>query len=93
MLSKWLITKAEEKLPNAQVVLSAFSYDISSNCQSVFNGVISHTDLNLPIEETDGRIIPNTFDTAQRYHDRVIVISSDTDMLHYCTTFHMQNLK
>ena len=98
LLSKWLISKAEEKLPNVEVVLSAFSGDISSNCQSVLNGMVSHqTDLNLPIEEADARIIPHTFHAAQRNYDRVIILSSDTDvlvlLLHYWTTFHRQGLK
>ena len=57
LLATYVINNAEEKLPNTQVVISAFSGDVPQNCQSVFNIIFSsHRDLDLEIEEADKRV-------------------------------------
>ena len=78
LLATYVINNAEEKLPNTQVVISAFSWDVQQNCQSVYNNIFSsHRDLDLEIEEADASLMSHTLDTAKMNHDRFIILSSD----------------
>ena len=51
----------------------------------------------MEIEEADARLMPHTLDAAKRNHDRVIVLSSDTDvlvlLLYYWNIFNRNGLK
>ena len=85
---------------NVTIVLSGYVDDASGeqNCIQSFKGIYSQRpELDLPIEEADGRIIPHLAKAVEDGHQRAVVLANDADvfilLIHYMNEFMSRGLK
>lgn len=86
------------ELEGIEIYLSGVSGEHSLHSRSVHQGNIKqHEELDLNIEEADLRIIPHIMHATRSDHDRIVVLSNDTDVFvllcHYWSMFHRHGLK
>ena len=98
LLIKWISDNVKAKCPNVQLVLSGISGQESSDCICIQQfSVTSLPELDIAIEEADVRIIPHAMHVTTAGTTRLVVLSSDTDVLvlilYYWNLFHNHGLK
>ena len=83
LLRQQVITRYPTLFPDVEVVVSGVSgLSEKTPCQSMKNGEVSDvTDLDVDIEEVDARFIPYAMHTTKLGTARVVLLSSDTDVL------------
>ena len=76
-----IISEANTKFPHATVVMSGTGGDAPTPAVSFQNSIVQLPELCYDIEEADLRIIPHAMHAARAGYKRIVVLSSDTDVL------------
>ncbi len=89
------MANSELKCPNVEIVFSGIAGGLV--CQSVKQGAItSYPQLDIPIEEADERLMPHAFHAIDTGTKRIVILSSDTDVLvlalHFWTRMQSRGL-
>ena len=82
-LRKGVIENATNVCPEVEIVFSCFSaQNILLPCQSLTEGcLMSLSELDLTIEETDVRLVPHAIHAIQTGAMRLVILSGDTDVM------------
>lgn len=98
LLHQETLRQAHSLFPNVEVVVSHFTGDTETPCMSTMSGLSKEvTELNLDIEEADSRTIPHAMHIVKHNLNRIVVLSSDTDitvmMIYYWNQLHTYGLQ
>ena len=98
LLRECILRESPARCSGVEIVVSGVSGDTPLPCQSHHQGrVNSHTDLDVTLEEADMRLIPHAMHATINGTSRVVILSTDTDVLVVCLyfwhIFHSHGLK
>lgn len=98
LLHQETVKKADQTSPEMETYASYISGEQVMPCYSSFGGSnIEVPELNIDIEEADARIIPHAMHAVKARSQRIIVLSSDTDvfvlLLYYWDELHSCGLR